>query len=269
MNLFELFDYDPLIGSLTWKNGRAAGTKNHGLRVAIEGKRHLATDLIWQIMTGEAPPRRVEHINGNSYDLRWSNLRAGSGTPKSLQELMDYDPIRGALTWKQGGKVGSFNSQTGMEYATLNGTRYELCDLVWLYVYGELPPTTITFKDGDALNYAILNLVPMEGTTKTRRRKGSKHNGIYWLSGEHRWKVRVTYKDGVYPLGWYDQIDRARAARTGFNADAEECIKAFKNNPEEWLAAFNKNPTNWSTEYWNTVIDRLGREGGLDYYVPG
>jgi len=273
MNLLELFNYDPISGTLTWKNGQPAGTRNYGIRVSIAGKKRLATAIIWQIMTGGAPLSRVEHINGDRYDLRWTNLREGLATPgvltqSELQSLIGYDPEEGSVTWEDGRLVGSFNTRSGLEYVSVHGKRYELCDLVWLYVYGELPVTTIIFKDGDALNYAIMNLVSMSGTTKQRRRRRSKHNGIYWCPTKQQWKVRVTHKDQVYHLGWYGEIGRARLARSMFKKDADYCALESRNNPDEWLAAFNNDPADWSVPYWGAIGERMGAAGEISYTVP-
>ena len=99
--LWGLLDYDPDTGSLTWKPrgvgtrtgrtwdaryaGKEAGTKltqvkggaPHQIRVLIESKRYGAHRLIWKMMTGEEPPRFIDHKNGNPWDNRWENLAAG------------------------------------------------------------------------------------------------------------------------------------------------------------------------------------------------
>lgn len=271
MNPLELFKYDPLAGALTWASGQPAGTMNHGYRVSIRGVRHLATAIIWEIMTGAPPTHRVLHIDGDFHNLRWANLTAWflELTQPTLQALMVYDPDDGALRWRSGRRVGTFSRSTGLEYVTISGTRHEVCAIVWLYVYGELPTTALTFNDGDSLNYSIMNLSLMPGVSRRRRRKTSKHHGIYWLPKEDHWMVRHTYDEVVYPLGVYTDIEKARLARSEFNAHAGKCIAKFQANPEEWQAAFNANPADWLDVYLDALVTRLGEEGQLDYYVAG
>lgn len=270
-----LFDYDPLAGAFTWKSGRPAGSRNAGLRVSVDKKRHLAVDLIWQIMTGSAPAHRIAYLNGDMYDLRWGNLyqkehAATEVTQEGLHLMATYDPVTGVLRWRDTGlRLGSFNTQSGREYVTLGGRRYELCDIAWLYVYGELPPRKVNCKDGDILNYTVMNMELVPADSVRQRRRRVKHDGIFWIPEEGHWLVRHTYGEASYPLGVYTDIEKARLARREFNAHADNCITQFMDNPEEWQAAFNENPAAWTGAYWLAVTDKLGAEGGLDYEVSG
>lgn len=48
------------------------------VRVLIDGIRHKAHRLAWLYMTGETPPRLIDHEDLNTANNRWSNLRKAS-----------------------------------------------------------------------------------------------------------------------------------------------------------------------------------------------
>lgn len=82
----EVLRYEPETGKLYWKVktadkvvvGREAGC-HQGKRdvvVAIDGTTYQAHRLIWAIVTGEQPPNTIDHVDMNTYNNRWENLRA-------------------------------------------------------------------------------------------------------------------------------------------------------------------------------------------------
>lgn len=80
----ELIDYDPDSGILTSKKGRgrvkrgdilgSAGPNGY-IRLMVDGKKYLAHRLAWLIQTGEWPDGEIDHINRDSSDNRFCNLR--------------------------------------------------------------------------------------------------------------------------------------------------------------------------------------------------
>ena len=81
--LKSILHYDPITGIWTWlkdnysvKSGDIAGSFNHGYcRIQIDEKKYGSHVLAWFYMTGEWPENLVDHINTNTRDNRWINLR--------------------------------------------------------------------------------------------------------------------------------------------------------------------------------------------------
>jgi HNH endonuclease len=80
--------YNPLTGEFRWikvlhkrKKGEIAGCKNIHTGywyIHICGSNWLAHRLAWLYMTGEQPPKYIDHKNGQPDDNRWENLRAAT-----------------------------------------------------------------------------------------------------------------------------------------------------------------------------------------------
>lgn len=68
--------YNPDTGKFYNRNGRQVGsyTRTYG-RVCLGGKMVTLSRYAVYLMTGEWPTEQVDHINGNTHDDRWINLR--------------------------------------------------------------------------------------------------------------------------------------------------------------------------------------------------
>jgi hypothetical protein len=81
--VLSLFDYDPVTGSLKWREdgrkhsaGDEVGCLNTGYRwVKIRRCKYGVHRLIWLYMTGAWPSQLIDHINRDRADNRWANLR--------------------------------------------------------------------------------------------------------------------------------------------------------------------------------------------------
>lgn len=89
----SLLDYDPSTGQMIWLLppkqhlnllGKPAGRMNAGgsgkyyCAIQIDGKKYKRSRLAYLWMMGSFPPECIDHINGDSTDDRWENLRAAS-----------------------------------------------------------------------------------------------------------------------------------------------------------------------------------------------
>lgn len=93
--LSECFDYDN--GKIIWKvrpvshftseltaslwNAKYANTvagsvhKSGYIHISLDGKKHKAHRVIWELLTGSKPKETIDHINGDRSDNRIENLR--------------------------------------------------------------------------------------------------------------------------------------------------------------------------------------------------
>jgi hypothetical protein len=110
----EALSYDPVKGVFRWincskhhksKNGHVAGcrvsSRGKTYRVIkIDGRAYKAGFLAWVYMKGEHPKGVIDHINGNSTDDRFCNLR--DATYQQNSQNTKYRPLQGIRKMKSG-----------------------------------------------------------------------------------------------------------------------------------------------------------------------
>jgi hypothetical protein len=81
----EALHYEPTTGKLYWKIaqnnrmsiGAEAGTRRDDgyKRIKLDGIAYYSHVLIWTYMTGQVPVNQIDHIDRDSWNDRWENLR--------------------------------------------------------------------------------------------------------------------------------------------------------------------------------------------------
>jgi hypothetical protein len=111
-------------------------------------------------------------------------------TAERLRELFDYDADAGLFTRRTGRGGGRAGAAVGTEpnngdgYCQLgvDGSKYLVHRLVWLYVHGEWPKQQIDHIDGNRMNNRLANLRDTSSAVNARNksapRRDNKSTGI-------------------------------------------------------------------------------------------
>ena len=104
----ERLSYDPLTGDFVWLKGASrkfpagapAGHTHGTLRrpyrtITILGHTCYASRLAWLLMTGRWPIHQIDHINRDSLDDRWVNLREASNSQNNANKLKQRNSTSG------------------------------------------------------------------------------------------------------------------------------------------------------------------------------
>lgn len=85
----EVLAYDAATGLLTWRvtlsNAAIAGSRagtfdGRYIRLKVDKCPLLAHRVIWALVTGEWPPRRLDHEDGSGGNNKWRNLRLSTAS---------------------------------------------------------------------------------------------------------------------------------------------------------------------------------------------
>lgn len=118
--LLEVIRYDPETGTFYWKVatsrkirvGSVIATRSKGARGGIylqgrvDGRICRLHRLAWLYMTGSWPANEIDHINGDSTDNRWLNLR-------DVPRAVNQQNVRSAKRNSKTGLLGAFPARGG------------------------------------------------------------------------------------------------------------------------------------------------------------
>lgn len=142
-----------------------------------------------------------------------------------LRAKLDYDPLTGQLTWKEGthlaGKVAGCIDTNGTDYKCIsvmvNYRALKAHRVAWKIHTGEEPPDEIDHIDGDALNNRWLNL--RDGTNGVNgkniaisRLNKTGVKGVYPAKCGKRWYAAVYVNKKRDYLGSFKSVEDAEKA---------------------------------------------------------
>jgi hypothetical protein len=146
-------------------------------------------------------------------------------TQQRLRERVKYDPVTGVFTWlpapgrlKAGEPIGVTHAK-GYLAVTLDGYKYLLHRLAWIYLNGSIPEgLEIDHRDGRKDNNAISNLrlgthAQNQGNMRgCRSDSKSGVQGVQWRSYNNKWVVRIMVAGKRKHIGSFSCKDEAHQA---------------------------------------------------------
>jgi hypothetical protein len=141
-------------------------------------------------------------------------------TQKRLRAVLNYDPETGIFTWKQGYRIGevagTLHDDRGFLKVSVDGQRYLMHRLAWLWMTGAMPETNIKHIDGDRSNNRWSNLRSGDRMQKSGYRGPRRHEtnlpGVWAVGGKFEATIGV---DGlILSLGCFETAQAAQDAIT-------------------------------------------------------
>lgn len=77
-------------------------------------------------------------------------------TRRELATLLVYDPVKGALTWRETGENALVPTERGPR-VQYGGHLFSAASLIWLITHGRIPPR-VTFLNGDPSDLRMSNM---------------------------------------------------------------------------------------------------------------
>jgi hypothetical protein len=128
--LRQLLRYEPETGKLFWlpRGGRGSWDSRYAGKEAFTAKSpkgylvgnllsrtYFAHRLIWKMQVGASPECVIDHINGQTDDNRWNNLRAASykENRRNGQSIWAASGFRGVYLVKH---TGAWSAKIGVGY---------------------------------------------------------------------------------------------------------------------------------------------------------
>lgn len=144
-------------------------------------------------------------------------------TQTLLKEKLNYDPITGIFTWKQGkyknkqaGTVAGKLPNQGYIRININKKEYKAHRLAWLYMYGEFPPKHLDHINRNREDNSINNLRLATDSVNSKNQTIYKNNstGFHGVTSHgDRWRARINVNGKKIHLGVFDTIEEAAQCR--------------------------------------------------------
>lgn len=137
-------------------------------------------------------------------------------TVERLRELLEYNSETGVFTWVVGqcqGKRAGSQDQRGYKTVLIDGKRYYIHRLAWLYMTGDWPKKQIDHINRDKSDQRFANLRDVAKSRNMlnsglRADNRSGFRGVSFHAQRGRWGAQFQHKH----LGLYDTPEEAAAA---------------------------------------------------------
>lgn len=181
-----------------------------------------------------------QHFQTNKYDAQISSLGgickpcktplAGDLTQAYLQKLFDYNETTGIVTARvprknrpAGTVLGSLGSSNGYMDIGIDGKKYLLHRIIWLYQTGVMPEQ-VDHINHNKLDNTWSNLREVCNTTNTRngslsKNSVSKVNGVNYMKSLSKYRAYIMVNRKHIHLGVFEDINDAIAARKQADID--------------------------------------------------
>lgn len=174
-------------------------------------------------------------------------------TPDLIRELLDYDPVLGALYWRErnlrpgleridkgwnsrfvGKQVAARKHRHGHLQIGLFCKNYMYHRVVWCHHHGCWPDGGLDHRDGDPSNNKIINLrlaTPTQNmfNSKIRADNTSGHKGVSWSKQWNKWVVYIDVNGTRLTLGKSKSFDEACKIR--LEAEVKYCGEFRRSSP--------------------------------------
>jgi len=137
-------------------------------------------------------------------------------TQERLKEVLSYDPDTGVFTWLDSGKVAGLPHTKGYLRMSLDGGKYLMHRLAWLYVHGKFPDNQIDHINHGKKDNRICNLRDVTGS-QNQMNRGVQSNsttgikGVYWIKNRNKYRAQIKVMGKITYLGYF--VDKMEAAR--------------------------------------------------------
>lgn len=141
-----------------------------------------------------------------------------------LNELLEYDPCSGRLTWKEsrgsaqaGTEAGRVNER-GYRMVTIDRVKYCSHRIAWKMYHSVDPSMRLDHINQQRADNRISNLREAPQVVNCRNQKKhrtntSGHTGVCWHARWRKWFVRIEVGGATKNLGYFSDIDEAARVR--------------------------------------------------------
>jgi len=138
-------------------------------------------------------------------------------TQQELKNYLSYDAETGCFFNLKTGKNPGWINDQGYHLISINNCTYRAHRLVWLYIYGFLPNTTIDHINGNRLDNKLSNLRVATLSENLQNRGPQKNNtsgykGVSFHATSKKWVAWICIKKIKKYLGIYKTPELAYAA---------------------------------------------------------